>query len=129
MYFSLRTQMKVLGWDGPLTCLCVHLIFLHIICVLFYRNLMTTTAVRKTYQCDICQRDFSDRSNRHRHVQAIHNKIRHSCESCKKDFSSKCNLHKHIKTIHNGERYQCSLCGNQFTAKLILTKILSPSKN
>ncbi|XP_059618034.1 gastrula zinc finger protein XlCGF57.1-like [Phlebotomus argentipes] len=41
----------------------------------------------------------------------------HYCVQCDKDFSTRTNLHRHVQT-HNGQKpFVCSVCGNGFTQK------------
>ncbi|KAK1867412.1 hypothetical protein I4F81_009919 [Pyropia yezoensis] len=59
---------------------------------------------------------FTERSNRKKHVEAVHLKLRpHGCATCGAEFAAKVNLHKHILSVHDKARpFPCGTCGAAF---------------
>ena len=52
------------------------------------------------YQCNKCEKTFSDSSHLSRHNKSVHEGIRLPCKNCNKTFTQKENLRRHIKNIH-----------------------------
>lgn len=71
----------------------------------------------RTYDCDICGKQFShnDRLRRHRKIHTTEKPYK--CDICGKGFKEKCNL-KHHRYIHTGEKpYKCDTCGKSFNQR------------
>lgn len=71
----------------------------------------------RTYDCDICGKQFShnDRLRRHRKIHTTEKPYK--CDICGKGFKEKCNL-KHHRYIHTGEKpYKCDTCGKAFNQR------------
>jgi KRAB domain-containing zinc finger protein len=72
---------------------------------------------KKPYNCDICDKGFSDNSNLQNHVR-IHTGDKPytcKCDICGKGFSQNGNLQTHIRT-HTGDKpYKCDICGKGFS--------------
>ncbi|CAL4166741.1 unnamed protein product, partial [Meganyctiphanes norvegica] len=76
---------------------------------------MRTHTGEKTYQCSICDKDYSQKDNRIRHQKQHTGERSYQCSQCNKAFSQSCNLISHQR-IHNGEKtYQCSQCDKDFS--------------
>ena len=69
----------------------------------------------KDFQCEICQKKFTQKGNLKRHM-LTHTKLKaYKCDICRKNFSQKLHLVRHFR-IHLGERpYGCAECGKWFT--------------
>ncbi|XP_054722815.1 gastrula zinc finger protein XlCGF8.2DB-like [Uloborus diversus] len=66
--------------------------------------------------CDICYREFTQKSNLKRHY-TNHSEYRpHGCGLCGKRFTDKYTLETHL-AIHTGEKYVCDVCFQGFTQK------------
>lgn len=74
------------------------------------------TTKPKRFACDQCGQLFTERSNRKKHVEAVHLKLRpHGCATCGAEFAAKVNLHKHILSVHDKARpFPCGTCGAAF---------------
>ena len=71
---------------------------------------------KKEFQCEVCEKKFSQKFNLKQHM-LIHSKVKAlKCDIFKKKFTHKSNLVQHFR-IHLGEKpYGCAKCGNWFTA-------------
>lgn len=91
--------------------------------------------VEQTFDCEICKKRFSRKSNfmahvkRHYNNHTEHAKVKsHLCCMCGKLFSYKTHLIRHLY-IHNGERpYKCESCGCDFTQRGGLMKHIEKHK-
>ena len=70
---------------------------------------------KKNFKCEVCENNFSQKSNLKTHM-LTHTKVKaHECDICKKKFSQKSSLVTHFR-IHLGEKpYGCSKCEKWFT--------------
>ena len=74
---------------------------------------------QKPYQCDICEKSFTMKSDLRRHVATVHNKERpFQCPQCSKTFGQSGSLKTHVSVVHNKESFQCSKCSKTFTRKI-----------
>ncbi len=83
---------------------------------------------KKKFQCDRCDRQFTQWRDVATHVKTVHDKIREfKCPTCSAEFGHKCNLQTHILTVHQRIRmYKCPTCGAEFGHKCSLqTHILT----
>ena len=60
---------------------------------------------KKCYACEICDNEFTVKSNLVKHINIIHSAIDHTitsikCNICSKKFTFSSNLIKHVKAIH-----------------------------
>lgn len=96
---------------------------------------MNKDKVDETFDCEICKKRWSRKSNfiahvkRHYGNQTEHTKVKsHLCCICGKLFSYKTHLIRHLY-IHNGERpYKCEYCGSDFTQRGGLMKHIEKHK-
>ncbi|XP_052824463.1 zinc finger protein 454 [Octopus bimaculoides] len=80
------------------------------------------TLGEKPYHCEVCGKDFSDRSSLRNHKRIHTGEKPHHCEVCGKAFSVNGSLKRH-RRIHTGEKpYRCLICGKEFSHKSSLTK-------
>ncbi|XP_055682134.1 zinc finger protein-like [Lutzomyia longipalpis] len=65
----------------------------------------------KPYTCQFCDATFMTSSNKQKHIQNIHKKMRvHKCAHCEKTFFAKQSAFKH-SVIHTGAKpYKCPVC-------------------
>jgi len=52
------------------------------------------------YTCNLCNKEFSKRSNLRTHIQSVHEGIRYKCEICDKELSTLGNKTLHMKNKH-----------------------------
>ncbi|CAL4121149.1 unnamed protein product, partial [Meganyctiphanes norvegica] len=78
---------------------------------------------KKGFQCDICLKILSSKSNLKIH-QNIHQGVRLSfqCDQCSKCFTSKSSLKRHQNIHPVVKPFQCDPCNKRFTYKSILKK-------
>ena len=66
-------------------------------------------------QCQICLKEFNQTSDLRRHIQAIHNGVRHNCNVCGHEAKSKSNLKRHINSVHKDIKEACDECYKPFS--------------
>ena len=73
----------------------------------------------KTFKCDICEYNCSNRSNLKRHVASVHEENKHfKCDFCNYTCSQKSDLKKHVKSVHEGKKhFKCDFCNSAFSQK------------
>ena len=73
----------------------------------------------ETYMCDKCERSFFEVSKLKKHIEAVHEGIRHhQCNQCHKFYSEKSELRIHISCVHEKLKpFKCELCGKSFGRK------------
>lgn len=84
----------------------------------------------RKYECEFCDRAFSNEIQRNKHVHEMHpiikNYIPHVCEFCGKIFSCKRSLMNHVKLLHqapsSNARFVCETCGKAFPSSDVLLK-------
>lgn len=70
----------------------------------------------KKYSCTICSYETSFISNLHRHVRAVHSKVRYKCTKCDKSFTSKHEAESHEIYAHSSS-LKCLQCHKPFTSR------------
>jgi KRAB domain-containing zinc finger protein len=60
---------------------------------------------KKFFKCEICEKNFSDKSNLNKHISSVHeDKKPFKCELCEFSSSLKGNLNNHIKSVHQKKK-------------------------
>ena len=73
-------------------------------------------AEAKNFQCDNCNKSFSNLVNLKRHRVRHNNVFIHQCEKCLKKFKTSFERKRHIKLIHDKIKdSKCDICGKSFT--------------
>ena len=58
-----------------------------------------------------------------RHIEVVHEKIRHQCDFCEKSFQKKFLLHNHVKSFHQGlNPFKCQECDKGFVKQYKLNQ-------
>ena len=82
--------------------------------------------------CDYCNKIIS-KGNLKRHIEDVHEgQKKFECEHCNKTFSQKCNLKTHVLNVHFGKKFKCQKCQKTFNQKQIFLnhmKIKHNNKN
>ena len=52
------------------------------------------------YDCDQCEKQYTEKGNLTRHVKSTHNSVKHACDYCQIPFTIKGNLDRHIQKMH-----------------------------
>ena len=78
--------------------------------------------VKKDFKCELCLKEFSQKTNLKRHMLTHTENNEHHCNISNKKFSQKTSLARHYR-IHAGEKlFGCGKCGNWFTQKWTRTR-------
>ena len=72
------------------------------------------------YQCNKCEKHYSNYPNLQRHYQSAHEGIRYPCNKCNQTFTEKAKLRRHIENVHDGVKFPCHLCDHIATQKASL---------
>uniref|UniRef100_A0A5K4EGY4 Putative zinc finger protein n=1 Tax=Schistosoma mansoni TaxID=6183 RepID=A0A5K4EGY4_SCHMA len=72
--------------------------------------------------CAFCNKTFSTRAGRDRHIKSIHKRIKYPCIQCDRKFTTKFHLIEHKKVIHQGINLSCDKCDRNFTTKSQLNR-------
>lgn len=83
-----------------------------------------TSKTKITYECDLCGKTYSKRSNLDSHKR-IHTGIKNfTCDQCGKSFSQKGNLAGHLLTHSTSRPFSCAVCDKTFKTLMRLRKHL-----
>ena len=73
-------------------------------------------------QCNLCGKVMTNSSLK-RHIEVVHEHVRHQCDRCEKSFQKKFLLDNHIKSFHEGiNPFKCEECGKSFSKQHVLTR-------
>ena len=75
----------------------------------------------KPYECDVCQKRFSLKSNLTKHHRTHSGEKPHECDVCQKRFSQTGHLTQHKRTHTKEEPYECDVCNKRFSRTAHLT--------
>eukprot|EP00177_Eucheuma_denticulatum_P005694 GFKZ01010373.1.p1 GENE.GFKZ01010373.1~~GFKZ01010373.1.p1 ORF type:complete len:730 (-),score=76.46 GFKZ01010373.1:985-3174(-) len=68
--------------------------------------------------CEICGISFAKRSNKLRHIQTVHNRLKQfECDLCGTKFGLKADLGRHRFRIHESRAFCCDKCGKSFAER------------
>lgn len=72
----------------------------------------------KSYECQLCQKRYTNQTNLDRHIRVTHqNEKKYKCQECGKSFSQLAILRQH-HAVHMTERaFQCEVCNKSFKLK------------
>jgi hypothetical protein len=66
--------------------------------------------------CMTCDKTFKNPGQLYRHVQSVHEGVKHDCTYCRKSFSTIDSLGRHVKVAHENIRYNCDHCESSYTS-------------
>ena len=73
---------------------------------------------RRSFTCDICEKEFSTPGGVAYHKKTVHDKVREFCEICGQEFKSIANLKHHVQRKHMEEKtHSCNTCSKSFFTK------------
>lgn len=75
---------------------------------------MRSHTKEKPFKCELCDMEFSSRSNRSRHIKIHLNDRPHVCEICNRAFTIRHKLKTHMKTHSTETPFKCELCEKSF---------------
>ena len=82
-----------------------------------------TDNTNKKYDCEICGKKYSKRSDARAHALLYHYGVKEfECNECGKEFATRKSLVQHSKIHSDVKEYQCMICGNEFRWKGHLTQ-------
>ena len=70
--------------------------------------------IRHPVPCPICGKLLGHKASLTTHIQAVHEKVRHKCTQCEKEYFRKQELLCHIKSFHKGIKARCRFCLMEF---------------
>ena len=79
---------------------------------------MLVCILRKPYQCEICLKSFTDKSNFNNHMREHTGEKPYQCEICLKEYSNRSVFNYH-KQVHTGDK-PYEICLQTFSNKSIL---------
>ena len=69
------------------------------------KHIHTVHEGHKDYECESCDKSFSDAQNLKKHTHTVHKGHKdYKCDSCEKLFSRGDGLKKHIDGVHKGHK-------------------------
>ena len=68
----------------------------------------------KLYECSVCKRKFTKKSNLNRHFLIHTGERRFECTTCNRKFRLKHHLFKHQLTHNNDNMHGCNMCRRKF---------------
>ncbi|XP_060727767.1 zinc finger protein 229-like isoform X2 [Tachysurus vachellii] len=68
---------------------------------------------KNLYACDLCDKIYSRRDSLFHHKR-LHKGMKHVCAICQRHFSSKCSRTRHLMCHSDDRPYTCSECGHGF---------------
>eukprot|EP00347_Sterkiella_histriomuscorum_P014231 403361671 len=90
---------------------------------------LTTHMNLKRFDCQICGRKFSERSNLTVHMRIHYNMKPFQCLHCKKSFCSKGNFNDHMRRHYGIRLFQCQFCTQKYFRKHQLDEHLNAKHN
>ncbi|KAK7930652.1 hypothetical protein WMY93_007047 [Mugilogobius chulae] len=93
-------------------------------CTLCYKTFKSVKALDRhlefhpgPFTCEICHKDYTDRSNYKKHLRIHSEQKPFRCSVCERGFTQKRHMNEHMR-IHTGEKpLSCSQCGMTFRQK------------
>ena len=73
--------------------------------------------VTETWQCQICEQDFTSKNYVKIHMKAHAGEFKHTCDICNRKFWQRQDLEGHMSSHTNEKLFNCSICGNKFSYK------------
>ena len=70
-------------------------------------------------KCEDCDKSYTALNTLRKHVQSVHEGLKHQCEVCKYKTHSRSILVTHSK-IHDGKKYRCDICSQYYSTELSL---------
>ena len=82
---------------------------------------------KKIFQCDYCEKTFTDRYTVKTHTNRVHFKKKdNKCDSCEKAFCSKSELNWHREAVHvKLKNFKCEFCTKSFSLNTALKTHIS----
>ena len=80
-----------------------------------YPRRREVVSVNGNYECEVCQKKYSDKTSLDRHKQSVHEGVTYACDQCDYQAARQYNLTLHIQSKHEGVKYACDKCDYQAT--------------
>ena len=55
-------------------------------------------------KCELCNKEFTTSPSYRRHIESVHEGVRHQCDLCEKSFTQAAALNVHLRKNHKGEK-------------------------